>query len=478
MMKRWKCWFFIGLLAMVPVSIKAQDDLSNWSEIQTLHKQYLSPVVGGESVAIGFYFPDTIYAEDRSRLLSFLSYLKYNSLPNKGSSVPLQLQLPLVNRPIVLNKVFASWKAPLFFGRVDSSFIQKPYNFIERQSIWNDWRFEQEVFHRLQTESLPLFRYTASDLLAHRVDNRRIDGADAKVTSPDTKGTSTANVASFTFFKPNRRYWFPSVQGLVHITQNYISPNWHKGGISNLNLSSKQLFRLDYRTDKSTWTNELEWRLSLFSAIQDRQEEKKAAYRISEDLLRLRSNWGYKAFKGWYYTVDTELRTQAFANYSEDGQVLYSHFLSPLTFTAGLGMRYRQDHKSKTRYGRRFKIDVNISPLAYNLKWSRRMDIDLSRHGLQDNKRRYSAIGSMLRVDMLWNFNASLAWESRFYYNTSYKRVEAEADNSLIFSFNNYLSTRLNLVLRFDDSIPLVLGRDKTRLQVYQLLSFGFDYVF
>ncbi len=75
---------------MVPVSIKAQDDLSNWSEIQTLHKQYLSPVVGGESVAIGFYFPDTIYAEDRSRLLSFLSYLKYNSLPNKGSSVPLK----------------------------------------------------------------------------------------------------------------------------------------------------------------------------------------------------------------------------------------------------------------------------------------------------------------------------------------------------------------------------------------------------
>ncbi len=98
----------------------------------------------------------------------------------------------------------------------------------------------------------------------------------------------------------------------------------------------------------------------------------------------------------------------------------------------------------------------------------------MTRHGFKDGKYIYSAIGSMMRANMIWNFTDSFAWESRLYYNTSYKRVETEFENSLIFAFNRYFSTRVNVQLRFDDAVPLS-AEYPSRLQTYQMLTIGFD---
>lgn len=309
------------------------------------------------------------------------------------------------------------------------------------------------------------------DLLAHRIDMTTVGSSkpvvDAAIDAPFAGVNASDQLHGVTL---GRKYWFPGLESNIQFSQTYISPNWHKGGNSALALHSKQLLRLSYEKDKVNWLNELEWRLGLNAEIRDSLQ----GYNVSDDLLRLRSNLGIKAFKGWYYSLDVEARTQAFEQKSEDKTVIYSAFASPLTLTAGLGMKWVVDNKSKTHYGRRFRLDLNIAPLAYDFKWSARKDIDMTRHGFEEGKNIYSAIGSMLRANMIWDFTDTFAWESRLYYNTSYKRVETEFENSLIFAFNRYFSTRVNVLLRYDDAVPLT-PENRSRLQIYEMLTVGFD---
>ncbi len=309
------------------------------------------------------------------------------------------------------------------------------------------------------------------DLLAHRIDITTVGSSKPIVAAAvDTPFAGVDASDQLHGVSLGRKYWFPGLESNIQFSQTYISPNWHKGGNSALALHSKQLLRLSYEKDKVNWLNELEWRLGLNAEIRDSLQ----GYNVSDDLLRLRSNLGIKAFKGWYYSLDVEARTQAFEQRSEDKTIVYSAFASPLTLTAGLGMKWVVDNKSKTHYGRRFRLDLNIAPLAYDFKWSARKDIDMTRHGFEEGKNIYSAIGSMLRANMIWDFTDTFAWESRLYYNTSYKRVETEFENSLVFAFSRYISTRINVLLRYDDAVPITPDR-KSRLQIYEMLTIGFD---
>ena len=325
--------------------------------------------------------------------------------------------------------------------------------------------------NQLKLTTPTLISRQESDLLAHRIDITTVGSSKpivaATVNTPFAGVDASDQLHGVTL---GRKYWFPGLESNIQFSQTYISPNWHKGGNSALALHSKQLLRLSYEKDKVNWLNELEWRLGLNAEIRDSLH----GYNVSDDLLRLRSNLGIKAFKGWYYSLDVEARTQAFEQRSEDKTVVYSAFASPLTLTAGLGMKWVVDNKSKTHYGRRFRLDLNIAPLAYDFKWSARKDIDMTRHGFEEGKNIYSAIGSMLRANMIWDFTDTFAWESRLYYNTSYKRVETEFENSLVFAFSRYISTRVNVLLRYDDAVPIT-PENKSRLQIYEMLTIGFD---
>ena len=325
--------------------------------------------------------------------------------------------------------------------------------------------------NQLKLTTPTLISRQESDLLAHRIDITTVGSSKpivaATVNTPFAGVDASDQLHGVTL---GRKYWFPGLESNIQFSQTYISPNWHKGGNSALALHSKQLLRLSYEKDKVNWLNELEWRLGLNAEIRDSLQ----GYNVSDDLLRLRSNLGIKAFKGWYYSLDVEARTQAFEQRSEDKTIVYSAFASPLTLTAGLGMKWVVDNKSKTHYGRRFRLDLNIAPLAYDFKWSARKDIDMTRHGFEEDKNIYSAIGSMLRANMIWDFTDTFAWESRLYYNTSYKRVETEFENSLVFAFSRYISTRVNVLLRYDDAVPIT-PENKSRLQIYEMLTIGFD---
>ncbi|MDR1258682.1 MAG: DUF3078 domain-containing protein [Tannerellaceae bacterium] len=277
-------------------------------------------------------------------------------------------------------------------------------------------------------------------------------------------------------FIPDRLYWRSSFESAIQFSQNYVSPNWHKGGSSNLNIFTKNYLKYDYNKDKVQITNEIEIKASVYNAPNDTLHD----YKIGDDILRLHSNIGYKAFNKWFYTFDTEFKTQLFSNYQENTQVKQAALLSPFTFNAGIGMKYDLKKTFKER-NRNLNLSINFAPVSYTFMKSLNEDIDLGRHGFRKNEEtdKYSStlnrFGMTIRTDMMMNFNRNVSWQSRLYYFTTYEITQFEFENTLVLAITRHFSTRIYAHLRFDDSV-IKKADFNSYFQLNELLSFGFNY--
>ncbi len=350
------------------------------------------------------------------------------------------------------------------------------------EKVLQKWEIENALYNTtinyLQTKYINRFTFTKLE-----EDNKqtRFRLEQEKQSLPQLASKKVQNdgmqdiIQTLQITKFEKRHWIPSFESSIQLSQNYVSENWHKGGQSNLNLHTRTYFKLEYRSDngKIIWNNEIEDKLGLYS---DQNQVNGNGYRISSDLLRLRSNYGLKAMGRWYYTIDGELKTQLFNTYQnkENKQILQSAFLAPLHFNAGLGMKYSYAKAGKV-YGSKFSFSTNIAPLSFTYKKSFRDDIELSRHGFSPDKMSDYSIGSTIKAQIDWQFNMDISWTSRLYFNTSYSHIETEWENTLNMKIGRYFSTRLNLHLRYDDSVP-PQNNWQRYLQINELLSFGFNY--
>lgn len=272
-------------------------------------------------------------------------------------------------------------------------------------------------------------------------------------------------------FIPERRYWTSRMNSSLQFSQNYISPNWYKGGSSNINLLSLNQFKYDYNKDKVQFTNEMEWKVSFFNAPKDTLR----SFKIGEDAFRIYSNLGYKAFNKWYYTVNMDFNTVIFKNYAENTNDLKAAFLSPMILQFGVGMKYNTSGSSSTVKGRNHNLTVDLSPLALSYKYIGNKNVNVVQHGIPEGDRHLTQLGSKIRADFTYNINRNITYYTRFSYFTNYEKIEAEWENRLNMSISRYFSTMIYLFMRFDDSVPL--NEDfKTHLQINELLSFGFNY--
>ncbi|MDR1556312.1 MAG: DUF3078 domain-containing protein [Tannerellaceae bacterium] len=277
-------------------------------------------------------------------------------------------------------------------------------------------------------------------------------------------------------FIPDRLYWVSAFESAVQFSQNYVSPNWHKGGSSNLNIFTKNYLKYDYSRDKVQFTNEVEIKASIYNAPNDTIN----SYKIGDDLFRLHSNYGYKAFNMWYYTFDAEFKTQLFSNYQENKRIKQAALLSPYAFNVGIGMKYDLNKSFQTR-NKNLKMSINLAPFSYTYMKSIDEEIDLARHGFQKKKETdeynntLSRFGSTIRTDMTMNFNRNISWQSRFYFFTTYELSQFEFENTLVLAITRHFSTRIYAHLRFDDSVTKKEDFD-SYFQLNELLSFGFNY--
>ena len=337
-------------------------------------------------------------------------------------------------------------------------------------------QIENLTFQYLLRNHPSLFHYSIDNMPAEKIT--LIEKNEKATVDVEKVTVNPGKYEALRKFIPDRKYWISSFESSIKFSENSTSDNWHSGATKRtmLNIFTRNIIKLNYEKDIIKWDNDLEVKLNLYNAPNDTIRR----YKVSDDLLRLHSNFGVKAFKKWHYTFDAEFKTQLFKNYKENTTELQAAFLSPYIINLGLGMKY--DHsKQYSVPDRSFVVSVNVAPLAYTYMSSIDDEIDRGRHGFPKDedtglyKNYLSKFGSTIDFNMTLKPNWNVTWKSRFKYFTAYDRVIAEFENSLDFAISRFFSTLLYLHIRYDDGVTKVNETDSF-LQWSQLISFGFNY--
>ena len=385
--------------------------------------------------------------------------------------------------PFVFKGDYLPKEEDLVFYDTKALQVRTPYdNLYPTDSLFKDeLRLQaiEESAHRYVETNLPTYiRYSQQDLPTELVKSHIIK-KDIHEDTP-IKVENEANfeeVDAPQKFIPERRYWTSHFESSVQFAQNYISSNWHKGGTSTLNLTNRQYFVYNYAKDKVQLTNELEWKTNAYTAPKDTLRN----YKIGDDVLRLHSNFGYKAYNKWFYSFDFTFQTQLFSNFAENTNNKIAALLAPFSINIGLGMKYDLAKSFMSNKHKKLSLALNVAPISYTYMYSIRDDINFGKHGFElddatgEYKRSYSKFGSTINATLNFQFNRNVSWYSRFYYFTSYERILGEFENRLNLAISRFFSTTISLNLRYDDAAQKSDDL-KSYLQINELLSFGFNY--
>ncbi len=262
--------------------------------------------------------------------------------------------------------------------------------------------------------------------------------------------------------KPN--FWKFSGTYSLQFTQNHVSENWYKGGESHNALLASTVMELNFNNQrKLTFDNKLEMKLGFQTSHNDEEHK----YKTNSDLLRLTNKLGIRAVKNWYYTVMLQSWTQFYKGYKSNDKKVYSDFMSPFESLLSIGMDYQQTTKNN-----KFKVSATLSPLALKFKYVGRPSLVTS-FGLDEGKHTLWEYGSNVTVNYTWNIVKNVSWTGRFYYFTDYSKTQIEWENTFNLSINRYLSAKLFLYPRFDDSRKRSEGQ--SNFEFNELLSLGLN---
>ena len=461
-------------------------DLNRISDIRTVfekqNKTYSTPKAPGKEL-LRFLKKDELEISNEAmywaRLIRDASYYFDDYVTYHDTIIVDPIYLPLIFK----GEPFTEEELTFFSMDFTKPKFTKP-NLYEPKPIFEEYQRRKksgEIATRYIEHTYPYYiHYSQND-----IPTELIQATTIKKNIYENLQLKVENEADFsdvtpTKFIPERRYWTSGFESAIQFSQNYVSPNWHKGGSSNLNLFSKNMLTYNYAKDKIQINNQIEYRASIYTAPKDTMH----SYKVGDDVLRFYNNIGYKAFNKWSYTFNTEIKTQLFQNYKENTKQKQASILAPVTATFGIGMVYDLKKQFTSNKHKKLQMSANLAPLSLKYMYSILKDpteIDLGRHGFKINEstgmydNSFAEFGSDITVKLNFSFNRNVTWDSRLNYFTSYKNVKMEYENTLTMAISRFFSTRIYLNVRFDDSVKKNEDFD-SYFQINELLSFGFNY--
>ena len=258
--------------------------------------------------------------------------------------------------------------------------------------------------------------------------------------------------------------WRKGASVMVQMTQNFVTKNWYQGGNTSFAMLGIAQGYINYQSDKFTWQNTGEWRGG-FSTISGDTCHK---VNTTEDYFRLYTKAGYEIYKEMHTILSAEYMMNLLPTYGENSYNLKTAFASPIRLNLAVGLDFRPVQG----------LSVVINPLAYKMVYvGDTVYTNPNDFGVEKGKNILNEAGSSVRVDYLWKPVREFLLDTRFYMYTNYSRVEIDLEVNANFIINRFLSARVTLHPRYDNTIILE-GDEKAKVQFKELLSIGFSHQF
>lgn len=266
--------------------------------------------------------------------------------------------------------------------------------------------------------------------------------------------------------KPN--FWKFSGSGSLQFSQNYFSDNWYQGGENYYSFLSLLTLNANYDNKKNIqWENTLEARLGFQTTG---ESETHHSLKPTDNLLRMTSKLGYKAYKTLYYTTQVQAYTQIVPLYESNSDEIRTNFLSPLNLTVSVGL----DYKFATN-NNNFRGNVYLAPCSYNMRYVNNIEL-ATKHGVEEGRHAYHNFGPSVTINAYWQILKNLSWNARIYWISDFSYTNIEMENTFNLTINKYLSARLFVYPKFDDSSEKYQSEGGSYFMMKEMLSVGFSY--
>ncbi|MHB9055926.1 MAG: DUF3078 domain-containing protein [Paludibacteraceae bacterium] len=261
-------------------------------------------------------------------------------------------------------------------------------------------------------------------------------------------------------------YWIAKANAMLQFSQNYVSTNWYQGGNSNFAFLSIFNAELNYDNLKNVqWENRVEWRAGFSSVIGNTTRK----VMTNDDILRYSTKFGVRAGGNWYYSISGDLSTQLFDSYkSITSDEFKTRLFTPVRANVGVGMDYK--------YKKIFSL--MLAPVSFKYIYvNDTIHVNPNLFGIKKGENQMKQIGSSLRAQLDLTPVRNWDIDSKLTFYTDYKKVEIDWEIVNNFVINRFLSTRISINPRYDNTIILKEG-EKTKVQLKELMSFGLAFRF
>jgi len=261
--------------------------------------------------------------------------------------------------------------------------------------------------------------------------------------------------------------------GTVGFTQTALS-NWAKGGESSLSMLLIGKYVANYSKKKLKWENMAEFRLGIFKS-QTRGLEK------NDDKLEFQSRVGYAASKNWFYSGETNFRTQIAKGYKyPDKDNPISTFMAPAYLTTSLGMDYKPNKN----------FSLFLSPFTSKITFVNDTAlIDPTHYGLDPGKRRLWEPGAIVKLNWHHAIIEDVIYDTRAEifnnYRYPFQKFNVDWEQTLVLQVTQRISTRINTQLIYDYNVKFPIKdangaevAQQAKWQFKELFTVGFNYKF
>lgn len=262
-----------------------------------------------------------------------------------------------------------------------------------------------------------------------------------------------------------------SHSGLTGINFSQTSfTNWSEGGENNIASNVYLNGSLNYKKDKTAWTNDLSANYGLNYTTDN-------GWRKNIDNLNLASKYGRQFTDKFYYAGLLDVKTQMGHGYNYGAEkTLISKFATPAYINLSVGIDYKPNDK----------IAIYYSPVAGKMTIVADSALVFTqRFGVDEGKYIRTQLGSTFKVNanyVLMDGKLTLKSAADFFtaYDDSFGNVDVNWDVLVGLNLTKLITLTFQSTLKYDDDVKNIKDGEVhgAKIQFKEILGLGLSYKF